>query len=150
MLGGPTRPGKAGLAAASRCSRARNHAYATTRPQPVRRIMGGTVAARTDPGQAPCHRAEGAWPVVVAVSRWLLPDREHQAAQEGRYRALRLGRPWKLHLPLFGPDLNLGTVAPKDTCTAPGPEAPANAPVLRLPTTVSLMSVPDRSGRSWG
>ena len=35
----------------------------------------------------------------------------------------------------------LGAKAAKKTCAAPGPAAPANAPVLLLPTTLTVTSI---------
>src|ERR1039458_7069864 len=46
-----------------------------------------------------------------------------------------------LHWPFFGPDLYLGPNPAKRTCTAPGPEVPANLPVLLLPTAVKTTYV---------
>lgn len=61
-------------------------------------------------------------------------------ARNVAYAPFVLPLPLGLHWPFFGPDLCLGAMAEKVTCTAPGPEPPANAPVLLPPTTLTGMS----------
>src|SRR5271154_5256401 len=43
-----------------------------------------------------------------------------------------------LHWPFSGPDLYLGPWPAKETCRTPGPDAPANRPVLWRPTTAKM------------
>src|ERR1035441_390768 len=73
----------------------------------------------------------GRYGVVSTASSW--KDATAPLASSGAFGLV-------LHLPFFGPDLYLGPYPAKWTWTAPGPESPANLPVLLLPTTDRAMS----------
>ena len=106
------RPGRAtGLAAASRCSRAR----ATTPTPPPGRSRGAgswaAVAARDRPGPGSVSSSRGSLARRSGrASRWCDPTGSTRLPRKVATAFVR-GRPWKLHLPLFGPDSNLGAVA---------------------------------------